>query len=330
MPVNLGDLPPELLRVYAVLFGLVWGSFLNVVIYRVPREMSVVRPASHCPGCGKPVAIRDNLPVLGWILLRGRARCCGAKLSPRYPLIEAIGGVLSLAILEVIILRLGPETSLARAGAIYVADLALVLGLVAGAFIDLEHMYIPDTISIGGAVLGLATSSLRGLTFLQSILGAAVGFVVVWLPFGVLYKRLRGIVGMGLGDAKLLALAGAWFGWEGAFFVIGIGAVQGLFAALATLLVHRKIEDPEAVQREREELRLEMETMSPEERAEVEKELSDDPLGEDARPGVLMARMAFGPFLVLGTIETLLGGRDLVLGWVDRFVGAVFGWVGLA
>src|SRR3954454_9825926 len=94
------------LRVFVFLFVPVWGSFLNVVIYRVPREMSVVRPPSHCPSCGKPVRPWDNVPVFGYLFLRGKARCCGAKLSPRYPLVEAIGGILSLAILELCVLRL--------------------------------------------------------------------------------------------------------------------------------------------------------------------------------------------------------------------------------
>lgn len=329
MPEVLGDLPPLVLRIYAVLFGLVWGSFLNVVIYRVPREMSVVRPASHCPGCGQPIHLRDNVPLFGYLLLRGRARCCGAKLSPRYPLVEAIGGLISLAILEAIIFPMGDGASLARAGATYCADLALALGLVAAAFIDLEHMILPDAITLGGAALGFATSSLRGRSFLESAIGAAAGFVIVWLPFVVIYPRLRGVAGMGLGDAKLLALAGAWFGWDGALFVIGLGAVQGLAAAVALLLSGRSIEDPEAVKREREEILKELSEMSPEERAEAEKELLDDPIMNEAAPGVLMARMAFGPFLVLGTLEVLLGARPIVVGWIDRFVGFVFRAVGV-
>ena len=329
IPTVLGDLPPLALRIYAALFGLVWGSFLNVVIYRVPRDMSVVRPASHCPGCGKPVKVRDNIPVLGFLLLRGRARCCGEKLSPRYPLVEAIGGVLSIAILEIAILPLAPETSLARAGDIDGADLALALGLVAGAFIDLEHMYLPDAITIGGAVLGLATSSLRGASFTDSVVGAAVGFVIVWLPFVVIYPRIRGVAGMGLGDAKLLMLAGAWFGWGGALFVIGVGAMQGVLAAIVMMILHGKIEDPEAVKREREEILKEIAQLLPEERAEAERELAEDPLGAEAGEGLGMARMAFGPFLALATIEHLLGLKPIVIGWIDGTVGVIFGWLGL-
>jgi len=317
--VLLADFPLWFLRAFAVAFGLVWGSFLNVVIYRVPREMSVVHPGSRCPACGTPIRPWDNIPVLGYLLLGGKARCCKAKLSPRYPLVEAIGGVLSLAILEAVLLRMEPSPTIGRALAIYTADLALALGLVAASFIDLEHMYLPDTITIGGAVLGVATASFRDLGYVESLVGAAAGFGMVWLPFVVIYPRIRGKVGMGLGDAKLLMLAGAWFGWGGALFVLCAGAVQGTLVAIGTLLVQGKIEEPEAVRREREELQKELEAMSPEERAEAEKELADDPLAEEAEDGFGQARIAFGPFLALATIECLLFGRDLL--------GAYFAWI---
>lgn len=314
------DFPPWFFRVFAVAFGLIWGSFLNVVIYRVPRGMSVVRPGSTCPACGKPIRAWHNIPVLGYLLLRGKASCCKAKLSPRYPLVEAIGGVLALAILETVVYRLGPTTTVARGLAVFVADLALALALVAAAFIDLEHMYLPDTITIGGAVLGVATSSFRELSFVESLIGAAVGFGIIWLPFGVIYTRIRGKAGMGMGDAKLLALAGAWFGWGGALIVLGAGAIQGTIATLGLLLFRGKIEEPEAVTREREEIQRELAAMSPEERAEAEKELAEDPLTEEAGEGLGQARIAFGPFLILATIECLLLGRDvsgLFLAWID-------------
>jgi leader peptidase (prepilin peptidase)/N-methyltransferase len=318
--VLLDDFPPWFFRLFAGAFGLIWGSFLNVVIYRVPRGMSVVRPGSSCPACGKPIRAWHNVPLLGYLVLGGKARCCGVKLSPRYPLVEAIGGILAIAILEAVVFRLGPLTTVSRGLAIFVADLALALALTAAAFIDLEHMYLPDTITLGGAALGLATCSFRGFTFLESLLGAAVGFGLVWIPFGVLYSKLRGKVGMGMGDAKLVALAGAWFGWGGALFVLGAGAIQGTIATLAVLLVRGKIEEPEAVRREREEIQSELAAMSPEERAEAEKELSEDPLTEEAGDGVGQARIAFGPFLILASIECLLLGRDVLgayLAWIE-------------
>lgn len=313
--MTLGDFPAWFVTTFAVAFGLIWGSFLNVVIYRVPRGKSVVRPGSACPACGKPIRAWDNVPVLGFVLLRGRARCCGAKLSPRYPLVELMGGVLALAVLEVLVRPLPEKTSLGYSLAVFCASLALALGLVAAAFIDLEHMILPDSITIGAAVLGVATSSFRALSFLDALIGAAAGFVIVWLPFLVIYPRLRGKAGMGLGDAKLLMAAGAWFGWPGALTVLGAGAVQGTVAALAQLAFRGKIDEPPEVTREREEIRAELSQMTPEERAEVEKELAEDPLMEEADeddPG--LARIAFGPFLALATIEYLLFGKQ-ALGW---------------
>ncbi|WP_437779657.1 prepilin peptidase [Sorangium sp. So ce1097] len=317
----LADLPPWFLRAFALCFGLLWGSFLNVVIHRVPRELSVVRPGSRCPACGTPIRAYDNIPVLSYLLLRGRARCCGAPVSPRYPLVEAAGGVLSLAIVEIAILRLPATTPALHALATYTADLALALGLLAATFIDLEHMYIPDAITIGGAVLGVGTASLRSMGFTDALLGAAVGFAVVWLPFVVIYPRLRGgRVGMGLGDAKLLMLAGAWFGWGGALFVLGAGAVQGSIVAISMLLVRGNIEEPEAVRLEREQIRAELAAMSPEERAAAEEELARDPLAEEPGEGFGQARIAFGPFLALATLEFLLVGRDVLdayFSWID-------------
>ncbi|WP_437724146.1 prepilin peptidase [Sorangium sp. So ce861] len=319
--MTLADFPPWFLRAFALCFGLLWGSFLNVVIHRVPRELSVVRPGSRCPACGTPIRAYDNIPVLSYLLLRGRARCCGAPVSPRYPLVEAVGGVLSLAIVELIILRLPWSTPILHALATYTADLALALGLVAATFIDLEHMYIPDGITIGGAVLGVATVSLRSMGFTDALLGAAVGFAVVWLPFVVIYPRIRGgRVGMGLGDAKLLMLAGAWFGWGGALFVLGAGAVQGSIVAIALLLLRGSIEEPEAVRLEREQIRAELAAMSPEERAAAEEELAQDPLAEEPGEGFGQARIAFGPFLALATLECLLVGRDILdayFSWID-------------
>ena len=317
----LNDFPLWFLRVFALALGLVWGSFLNVVIYRTPRGMSVVHPGSRCPGCGTAIRAWDNIPVFGYVLLRGRARCCKAKLSPRYPLVEAIGGMLSLAIVEMIVFRMPASTSIGRALAVYTANLALALALVAAAFIDLEHMYVPDAVTFGGAVLGVVTCSFRSMAFGEALLGAAVGFLVVWIPFDLLYRRIRGRVGMALGDAKLVMLAGAWFGWEGALSVLGAGAVQGTIATIGMLLVRGKIEEPEAVRLEREEIRAELAAMSPEERQKAEKELALDPLFAD-EPGesVGLARVAFGPFLVLAALECLIFGSDLgrlVTQWLE-------------
>lgn len=317
----LSDLPLWFVRTFVVAFGLLWGSFLNVVIYRVPLSMSVVRPGSRCPACGEPIGALQNIPILSYALLRGRARCCRARISPRYPFVEAIGGVLALAIFEVIVLRLPPGTSMGRVLAIFTAHFALALALVAAAFIDMEYMYLPDGITYGGAVLGFATSSFREMTFAQSLIGGAVGFGVVWLPFIFLYPKIRdGRVGMGLGDAKLLMLAGMWFGLTGAFFVLGAGAIQATVVALLTKLVRGDVKEPAAVIAEREALVALIADLSPDDREEVQKELAQDPLASPPGEGFGQARLAFGPFLALAMLEFLLIGRETL--------GVYFPWLG--
>jgi leader peptidase (prepilin peptidase)/N-methyltransferase len=334
----LGELPYEFLRVFATAFGLVWGSFLNVVIYRVPREMSVVRPPSHCPACKKPIKPWDNVPLFGWLFLRGKARCCGVKVPFRYPLVEAIGGMLALAICEVLLRSMPADTSAWRFVATFLVDLAMALALVAAAFIDLDHMFIPDSITLGSAVVGVASAGLRGMPagetfagvfgptidpyapYLDALFGAGVGFLAIWLPFVAGYKKLTGHPGMGTGDAKLLAGAGAWFGWPGALFVLGAGAIQGTIGTLLLVAVRGKIEEPEAVRRERAELQAELAAMSPEERAEAEKELADDPLMAEPGKGMGQARIPFGPFLILAELECLLFGHERILDAIAGFV----------
>lgn len=309
--MRLTDFPLWFVRGLAVVLGLLWGSFLNVVIYRLPRGMSVVNPPSHCPACGAPVKPWLNVPVLSYLVLRGRAGCCGAKMSPRYPLVELMGGGFALAIVEVFIRDLPHDVSFARAGVLFAAYLALTLGLLAAAFIDLELMIIPDSIAIGGAVLGLATAGLRGMPYLMSAAGAAAGFFIVWLPFIVLYRAVRGRDGMGLGDAKLLALAGAWLGWQGVLFALFAGAIQGSLAAVAVVLTRGKIDDPEAVRAEREELVK----AAAEGDEEAKALLADDPLGAEPQDGFMKARLPFGPFLILGIYEFMFLG-DRIVAWI--------------
>jgi leader peptidase (prepilin peptidase)/N-methyltransferase len=299
------------MRAFAVVWGCVWGSFINVVIHRVPRELSVVRPGSHCPACGASVRPVDNLPVLSWVLLRGRARCCGARISPRYVVVELLGGGLALAIFEVIVLPLAGSTSLASLLSIFLADFALAMALVAAAFIDAEHMYLPDAVTIGGTLFGVATPGLRGMGFYDALVGAGVGFIGVWLPFIVVYKAIRGRVGMGLGDAKLVMLAGAWFGWPGVVFALFAGAVQASLAALAVLLTRGKIEEPESVRKDREEL----ERAVAEGDEEAKRALAEDPLATAPAEGILAARLPFGPFLCVAILEWMLAGSSIRERW---------------
>lgn len=309
-------LSPWAVGALAFVWGTLWGSFLNVVIYRVPRGMSVVRPPSHCPACGAPVRPMDNVPVLSWVLLRGRARCCGAHISTRYAVVELLGGATAVAVAERVVHTVSPYAAATHVGSLFLADFALSMALVAAAFIDAEHMVLPDAITLGGAAFGLATPGLRGLTWGDVALGAAVGFVGVWLPFVVGYQALRGRAGMGLGDAKLVMLAGAWFGWPGAAFALFGGATQATVAAIVVLLLRGKIEEPAAVVADR----MELERAAAAGDAEAQQALEDDPLGRPPGEGFFAARLPFGPFLCLATIEWMLAGPWLA-GWIPWLGG---------
>jgi leader peptidase (prepilin peptidase)/N-methyltransferase len=311
--VTLADLPYWFMAGVAISLGLAFGSFSNVVIYRLPRGESVVSPASRCPGCGQPIRGYDNIPLFGWLLLLGKARCCGIRISPRYPLVEALGGLAAWAVFEMRIATLPLDTTWWKALALFALYFALVLGLICAAFIDLEHMILPDEITLGGAVVGILSVPLRGdTTWLGSIGGAAIGFLMIWLPFDVLYRVIRGQPGMGLGDAKLVLLAGAWFGWPAAVFTLLAGAVQGTLAALVVFLAEGRIEEPEAVKREREEIRAAIEAAEGEERRLLEEELAKDPIADEPDEGFGKSRIPFGPFLALAIIEYLLFGRAFV------------------
>lgn len=305
--MRLSELPLSTVRGFVVFFGLIWGSFLNVVIYRLPRDMSVAHPGSHCPACGKPIAAYDNIPIVSYLLLRGRARCCNAKMSPRYPLVEALGGGVSFALFELVIRKLPATLTLAQVSGIYLAYFALLMGLIAAAFIDFEHMILPDSINFGALVLGLATARLRGLGFEEAAFGACVGFAIVWLPFIVGYRAIRGREGMGLGDAKLALVAGAWFGWIGAVWTLLAGSMQGTLFAIVIYLVKGKIEEPEAVKKELDELRAAAKKGD----REAKKILEEDPLGEEAEEGFGKSRVAFGPFMILALIQFLLFGEQI-------------------
>jgi leader peptidase (prepilin peptidase)/N-methyltransferase len=319
MPV-LGDFPTWFLAAVAVSLGLAFGSFLNVVIHRLPRGESMVTPASRCPACGAAIRGYDNIPVVSWLLLRGRARCCGVKVSPRYPLVELIGGLAGWAVLKRVLVEASPDAPIQAALVLFFAYLALCLGLVAAVFIDLEYMLLPDSITLGGAALGLASCFVRGVPFREAVLGAAVGFVVIWLPFYFLYRLVRGHPGMGLGDAKLLMLTGSWFGWKGALFALLAGAVQGTAVAIALVAVKGSIEEPEAVKREREELQHELSQLEGDARRELELELSKDPLTAEPQGGFAKARLPFGPFLAMATLEYLFFGEALL----DAYLGVVW------
>ena len=208
----------------AAAYGLVAGSFLNVVIHRLPRGGSLLRPSSRCPKCGAPVRWFDNVPVLSYVMLCGHCRACRAPISPRYPAVELLGGALAVSAL----VRFG----LTAAG---VEAMLLLMLLIPLAFIDLEHHLLPDVLTLPGIAVGFAGSLVGGLAApLDAVIGAGVGAAV---PYAVIvtYRWLRGAEGMGLGDVKLLAMIGAFLGWRGVLLTLGLGATAG--AALGVGLI---------------------------------------------------------------------------------------------
>ncbi len=308
----LADFPPAFLLTLGGLLGLLFGSFCNVVIYRLPRGESLVFPGSHCPACGQPIAAYDNLPVIAFLWLRGRARCCKAAISWRYPSVELIGGLWALAVMRVLIFDLPAMTPAWRAGLLFVLYLALGLIALCAIFIDLDHMLLPDALTLGGAALGFISAPLRGYDFASVALGAVLGFGLVWLLFVEGYRRWRGYPGMGLGDAKWLLLTGAWFGPTGVVFALLVGSVLGTLTAVAVFFARGRLDEPEAVTKEREELQQTLATLEGEERAEFEAELARDPLFLEPTAGLARARLAFGPFLAIATLGYLLVGPALV------------------
>jgi leader peptidase (prepilin peptidase) / N-methyltransferase len=217
--------PPHLLLdVYAALFGLIAGSYLNVVIHRLPRGLSTVRPGSSCPACGVPIRARDNLPLLSFLLLGGRCRACRAPIGWRYPLVEATTAAFFVASLE----RFGP--SLAAIAAALFCCLMIALGLI-----DLEHYILPDRLTFPGIAVGLALAHwLPWGGFWHALAGALLGAGVLLAIYGAWWV-LRREEGMGLGDVKMLALIGAFLGWQATLVTLFFGSLLGAVAGLVLI-----------------------------------------------------------------------------------------------
>ena len=225
---------------WMALFGACVGSFTNVVVWRLPRQESVVFPGSHCPKCGHAIRWHDNLPVLGWLLLRGRCRDCDAGISWRYPAVEALSAGLWMSALLVWPGAGGglPELWLPWAG---LPLIALLLPLV---LIDLDHLWLPESLCRWGLVLGVLVSSVAGVSVLAAHLIAAVLALLLLEGLSALAERLLGQPALGLGDAKLAALGGAWLGPGGIAAAMAIaitaGAVVGGTARLSGRLGPRE------------------------------------------------------------------------------------------
>jgi len=221
------------LIVFAGIFGSLLGSFLNVCVYRLPRDESVIQPRSRCPGCGTPIAWHDNIPVVSWLALGGKCHHCKARISARYPLVE-------------LFVALAWAGSIAWHGLSFAAlSTALLVTLLAGILLtDAEHMIIPDEFSLGGLGAGLGLSLVRGgISPDQALAGAAVGFALLWLA-GTVGKWWAGRAAMGGGDLKMMAMVGSFLGWRGVLLTVFLGSLVGTIVFLPALLRrerHREI-----------------------------------------------------------------------------------------
>jgi len=208
----------------ALPFGLCWGSFLNVCIHRLPLYQSVVRPRSRCPGCGQTISARDNIPVISWLLLRGACRTCGIRISFRYPAVELLTGLLTLLLVR----QHGATMALLIAFLFCSAMVVLI-------FTDYDHQILPNPVTIPGTAAGFLLSLLPGgLAWHDSLIGLLLGFgAIVGVSWA--YRALRGVEGMGMGDAKMMALVGAFLGWQGVLLVLVLGSFLGSLAGVAMI-----------------------------------------------------------------------------------------------
>ena len=265
--------------VTAGLFGAVWGSFFNVAIVRVPRGESVVRPGSRCPHCAAPVRATDNIPILSYLLLRGRCRSCRAPISARYPLVEALAGLLAAALWWKFVAADPSQAAGVRLArfACYFAFGGVLLVL---AFIDLATKLLPDIITLPAIpILYLSAFGAHGSDWLERLIGAAAGYLFFRLIADFYYYVLKR-EGLGLGDGKLLAVIGAVLGWRALPFVVFVGAIVGALVSLPVALWQRR-RQPDA---EAEPLRR--------------------------------VQIPFGPFLALAALVYLFGGPELVQLWL--------------
>ena len=218
-----------LFYIAAFIFGTIIGSFINVVIYRLPRKGSILRPAfSFCPNCGTTIKWYDNIPIVSYFLLKGRCRVCKNPISKRYPFVEFITGIASVL-------------SLWEAGLSidYLFIFLFLAILIAITFIDLDFKIIPDELNLTGFILGLIYSFFRkDFTPVDAILGATVGAGILWL-IAYSYEKFRGIEGLGFGDVKMMAFVGTYVGWFGSLFTIFFGSLIGAVVGISLAYLNK-------------------------------------------------------------------------------------------
>jgi len=285
MPDAFDGVPLWILKATVLALGATFGSFANVVIYRLPLGRSIVYPGSACAKCETPIKWFDNIPVISYMLLLGKCRVCKDPISIRYPLIEVSGAVLSLACL-LLAINVGFEVAdLAGLAVLWAFFFAFCFLLLVITFIDLEHWWIPPSLVLPGIAIGLLTNILLGdltrVSWLDALIGMVAGALPIWL-IRVLYFKIRGHEGMGLGDVFLMAMVGAMLGYVALPFVLLAASIQGLIVAIP-LSLKKKISDP---------------PWEPEEGHEHQ-----ETMGKTAVP--------FGPFIALGALQWLFFGNAI-------------------
>ena len=227
--------------VFATIWGALWGSFANVCVYRLPRGLSVVRPSSQCPSCHAGIAWYDNIPVLSFVLLLGRCRRCKSSIGWQYPLLETLAATLTAMVFVRFVLHGRGELpgQLVR----FVVHSYFVLVLLVLAAIDLQHLLLPDRVTLPAIVLFFFAGRLLGdVALVDALIGMIVGYGLIWL-ISEGYYRLTGREGLGLGDGKLLALVGAFLGWQALPWTLFIGSVLGSLVAIPWLWWRRRAGD---------------------------------------------------------------------------------------
>jgi leader peptidase (prepilin peptidase) / N-methyltransferase len=213
--------------VLLVIWGLAIGSFLNVCIYRLPRGESVVRPPSHCTDCGHQISWFENVPVLSYVILRGRCRRCGARISPMYPLVELATAALFVA--TYLLVGVGP---------LLVPRLAFACALIVLFVVDLQHHLLPNVVTVTGIVLGLLFSVTAPPGWRDSLIGIVAGGGVL-LVIAKSYERLRREEGLGMGDVKMLAMIGAFLGWQLTLVTLVLSSIAGSIVGVGLIVSRR-------------------------------------------------------------------------------------------
>lgn len=222
--------PTTLQLLFSLVFGLILGSFLNVCIHRIPLGKSIVYPPSSCPGCHSAIRFYDNIPLVSYIVLLGRCRSCRSRISLRYPVVELTTGLLSAALF----LRYGLSLY-------YFLLLVFCASLLVIAFIDIDYKIIPDVLSLPGVLVGFGVSLLpmTPVSVLESAIGILLGGGSLYVV-GMLYQWIRKQEGMGGGDVKLLAMIGAWMGWNSLPMIILLSSFAGTLIGGGCLLLSRR------------------------------------------------------------------------------------------